>query len=244
MRKLIIRLISFVKAIFFLLRPGVYLGFLATPLVFLGNALKLSKWISDQSRKKVAYDDFFRLQRNYADRFKLHDHIVRMEQLQSEAIDYLEFGVAGGTSFEWWLKANTNPESKFFGFDTFEGLPEAWGLFKKGEMASGILEFHDVRYSFVRGLFRETVPEFFELTSFASTTRKVVHLDADLFSSTLLVLTSLAGRLKLGDVLIFDEFCVPNHEFFAFDVFTEMFDFKYELLGAANNYLQVALKII
>lgn len=243
-RNLIIRVIALMKGIFFLLKPGVYLGFLATPLIFLGNSLRLSKWISDQRRKNVAFDDFFQLKRNYEARFKLHEHVLTNEHLTTEKIDYLEFGVAGGTSLRWWLKANTNPQSRFFGFDTFEGLPEDWGLFKKGEMAPGVLAFQDARCTLVKGLFQTTVPRFLESTSFDSTTRKVLHLDADLFSSTLLVLVLFAAHLKSGDILIFDEFCVPNHEFSAFEIFAKMQNVQYELLGAVNNYLQVALKIV
>ena len=134
LRNFAVKLIALAKGIFFLARPGKYLGFLANPLIFIGNSLKLSRWISDQRRKGPAFDDFFRLTRNYEKRLELHEYVIRTEELEGEKIDYLEFGVAGGTSLKWWLRENTNPESRFFGSDTFEGLPEDWGLFKKGEM--------------------------------------------------------------------------------------------------------------
>ena len=243
LRRLAVKLIALAKGIFFLLRPGAYLGFLATPLIFCGNSLKLSRWIFEQRKKKTAFDDFFRLSRNYERRFELHEHVLKTEDLAAEKIDYLEFGVAGGASLSWWLKANANPQSRFFGFDTFEGLPEDWGLFKKGEMAPGILTIQDDRCSLIKGLFQATVSKFLESPRFDPTTRKVLHMDADLFSSTLLVLVMFAGYLKKGDILIFDEFCVPNHEFLAFDIFTRMHNVRYEMLGAVNNYLQVGLKI-
>jgi hypothetical protein len=72
----------------------------------------------------------------------------------------------------------------------------------------------------------------------------VVHLDADLFSSAHFVLTSIARYLKEGDIIIFDEFNVPNHEFFAYKCFSDSFYIKTKLIGAVNNYLQVALKIV
>jgi hypothetical protein len=70
-----------------------------------------------------------------------------------------------------------------------------------------------------------------------------VHLDADLFSSTLFVLSQLYRFLNDGDILLFDEFAVPKHEFQAFKIFTESFYVKYEVIGAANNYLFLAVKI-
>lgn len=244
LRNFVVRLIALAKGIFFFIRPGAYLGFLATPLIFIGNSLKLSKWVTEQRRKGTGFDDFFQVRRHYDKRFTLHKHVVETQAMEAEKIDYLEFGVAGGTSLRWWLKENTNPDSRFFGFDTFEGLPEDWGMFKKGEMGPGSLLFEDERCRLVKGLFQETVPHFMGSTVFDSTTRKVLHLDADLFSSTLFVLMSFASLLKAGDVLIFDEFCVPNHEFLAFDIFTRIHGVHYEFLGAVNNYLQVAMKIV
>jgi O-methyltransferase len=68
-------------------------------------------------------------------------------------------------------------------------------------------------------------------------------MDADLFSSTLFALTNLANYLKRGDVIIFDEFNVPNHEYFAFKMFSDSFYIRTRLLAAVNNYFQVALII-
>jgi hypothetical protein len=53
----------------------------------------------------------------------------------------------------------------------------------------------------------------------------------------------MAPYLRKGDILIFDEFNVPNHEFLAFRIFTESYYIKTRLIGAVNNYLQVALII-
>lgn len=244
MRNIVIRIISLLKSFFFLLNPGVYLGFLSSPFIFFGNSLKLSRWITTQRKMKLEFDDFFKLVRNYGERFKLHEFVLKSENLTNTQIDYLEFGVASGISFEWWLKENKNENSRFYGFDTFEGLPEDWGIFKKGEMAPDQLKFQDGRFKFYKGLFQDTLPGFLKTTKLDNNIRKVIHLDADLFSSTLFVLTSIYYILRPGDILIFDEFCVPNHEFFAFRIFVESFNVKYKAIGAFNNYLQVALEII
>ena len=143
---------------------------------------------------------------------------------------------------EVWWRPN-NPESRFYGFDTFEGLPESWGTYAKGDMRANFFNVDDSRSEFVKGLFQDTLFGFMNSHLFG-TRKMILHLDADLFSSTLFVLTTLARVLKKGDIIIFDEFNVPNHEYFAFKIFTESFYVKYELIGAVNNYYQTAFRII
>ena len=81
------------------------------------------------------------------------------------------------------------------------------------------------------------------LEQYRSDRRKLIHMDADLFSATLFSLSQLYRFLNEGDIILFDEFAVPKHEFMAFQIFTESFYVDYEVIGAANNYLFVAVKI-
>jgi O-methyltransferase len=202
---------------------------------------KLSKWIS--SAPKVPFNDFYNKKVDYNKRMLMHNYVLNIEKLNGE-IDYLEFGVASGVSFKWWVENNTNPNSKFYGFDTFTGLPEDFGVFKKNDYSQDgkFPNLNDDRVEFWSGLFQKSLPEF--LNHFAWNRKIVIHMDADLYSSTLYVLTSLARFLKQGDIIIFDEFGVPTHEFRAFTDFFSAYPIKYELLAATNNYLQIAIKII
>lgn len=242
MKKQLRKFIAFSKGIILLLRPGVFLGFLSNPFLFLANLFNLTRWISRQ-QKSNSFNDFFNPKRDHANRYKLFDHIVIKEALAQDAIDYLEFGVSKGNSFRWWSSANKHPDSRFYGFDTFEGLPEDWGTYNKGDMSAGMPVMEDTRCTFLKGLFQDTLFEFIR-THPLHERRKIIHLDADLFSSTLFVLTTLAKDLRKGDILLFDEFNVPNHEWMAYDIFVKSFYIKTELLGAVNNYYQVAFKII
>jgi O-methyltransferase len=233
---------SFFKGFVLFLRPGYWLNFLKRPLMMASNTIALSRWIKNNRRKGIL-DDFYRPVRKYNDRVKLHQYIAQNEDLETTVIDYLEFGVCGGTSFFWWLEKNKNPDSKFFGFDTFEGLPENWGPYKKGDMSAGLPELKDIRGKFYKGFFQETLFPFLDEYNLNNGRRKLIHMDADLYSSTLFVLTSIARYLQPGDIILFDEFNVPNHEFAAFNQFAGSFYVKYELLGAVNNYYQIAIKI-
>ena len=202
---------------------------------------KLSKW---RNRTKVkGYNDWYQGKWDYSRRYNLYEEISKAEKLDTSSIDYFEFGVCGGHSFKWWLEQNKNAGSNFYGFDTFEGLPEAFGPFGKGSMAVALesLNINDTRASFYKGLFQDTLVPFLE--QYKSERKKLIHLDADLFSATLFSLSQLYRYLNDGDILLFDEFAVPKHEFMAFKIFTESFYVNYEVIGAANNYLFLAVKI-
>jgi hypothetical protein len=99
----------------------------------------------------------------------------------------------------------------------------------------------DARFEFKVGLFQDTLPEF--LTTFGRRGRLVVHLDADLYTSTLFVLTSLAHLLQPGDILLFDEFCSVLHEFKAFQEFVSAFPVRCTVAYTAANFEQVCVRI-
>src|SRR5688572_18254582 len=121
------KFISFVKNFILFLRPGVWAGFLASPLQWLSNVIRLSRWISKHPVKGL--NDFYSPFRDYSKRYQLYQHLADTVDLTATPVDYVELGVSNGLSFRWWVERNTHPESRFYGFDTFEGLPEKWGQF-------------------------------------------------------------------------------------------------------------------
>jgi O-methyltransferase len=233
-----IRLLGKAKGFFFLLR----LNFL-TPVKafeFLAYLAKLSKWINKHS--KTGFSDFYTFKFNYDKRYELFKYLIEKENLNAD-IDYLEFGVATGHSFRWWAKAINNDKARFYGFDTFSGLPENWGPFKKGDMSNNNEppKMDDSRCQFFQGLFQQTLPGF--LKAYQQNKRRIIHMDADLYSSTLYTLTVLSPIIKSGDIILFDEFNVPLHEFKAFSDWVQSYYIKYEVLGNVNNCYQTAVKI-
>jgi hypothetical protein len=222
------------------LRPSFFFGWSSLFFRLVANTLSLSQWISRQRKKHLEFNDFFSCKRDYSKREKLYEYVVNQQQLDLITLDYLEFGVASGSSFRWWVNRLQTKDNRFYGFDTFEGLPENWGVFSKGDMNSSIPILNDSRILFFKGLFQETLPEFLQNNHIEKGRRKVIHMDADLFSSTLFTLTSIAPYLNKGDIIFFDEFNVPNHEFLAFKMFTESYYIQTEIIGAVNNFFQVA----
>jgi len=233
-----IRLLGKLKGIFF--RFNLHLLFPGKNLVFLGQLSDLSKWISN--RRKISFSDFYSYKFDYNKRYQLYTYIIEKEGITSD-IDYLEFGVSKGYSFRWWSDQIKDSNSRFYGFDTFSGLPEDWGPFKKGAMSNGNVppELNDKRCTFYQGLFQQTLLPF--LKTYQPNRRRIIHMDADLYSSTLFVLTTISPYLRKDDIILFDEFNVPRHEFKAFIDWTSSFYIEYDVLGAVNNFYQVALRL-
>lgn len=233
-------LIRYTKAAFTYLRLHVFFNLFSGFFLNLVYLSKFSAWVN--KNKKITYNDF-PAKWDYNKRFSLYEWIIQNENLENQVINYIEFGVAQGHSFRWFVQHNTNAQSKFYGFDTFTGLPEDFGMYKKGMFSTNnqVPVIGDTRVKFFQGLFQQTVPGF--LTELNKNNRNVIMMDADIYSATLFVLTSLAPYLKKDDIIFFDEFAVPTHEFKAFYEFIQSYPVNLKLLAAASNYYFTAFKV-
>jgi O-methyltransferase len=211
---------------------------------FIYNFNLLTSWVHQHKKDEVLMNDFYRPVRHYEDRLKSFKAVADHYRLDEIPVCYLEFGVASGLSFKWWISHCKNPSSAFYGFDTFEGLPEDWGLFAKGDMHSAIPEINDSRGHFIKGIFQDTLNDFLvENGNSLKGKKKIIHLDADLFTATLFALSQLYPFLEKGDIIMFDEFNVYNHEFMAYRLFTECFYIKMRLISAQNNFYHTVFEI-
>lgn len=191
----------------------------------LNNHARLVQWLKAQDAPM------------FTERFAMYEHVNR-EYVGDCPIDYLEFGVFEGQSFAKWMDLNRDPESRFYGFDTFTGLPTDWGVhFKRGhfDVEGEVPTIDDPRGKFIKGLFQETLPGF--LTTLGPPGRQlVVHNDSDLYSSTIYTLAMLDSRIVPGTILIFDEFASPMHEFRAWNDYSEAFMRRAKLIGYTGEY--------
>jgi hypothetical protein len=98
--------------------------------------------------------------------------------------------------------------------------------------------FTDSRITLHKGWFDETLSTF----ALPEHDRMVVNLDADLYSSTVLVLSTLEHAIKPGTILIFDEFCDRMHELKAFSEFLDRTRMQFQFAGATENLEHVAFE--
>jgi len=181
--------------------------------------------------------------RQCADRSEMYK-FVNGAVIKDAAIDFLEFGVFRGDSIRYWSTINRHPESRFYGFDSFEGLPAAWreGQGKGHFNVGGALpEIADTRVRFVKGWFDETIPQF--VKDFVPKNRMLLHFDADLYSSTLMPLVYFMSSFRAGSLLIFDEFYDRDHEFKAFQDFLKLSKSQYRIVCATKNYGKVCIEL-
>lgn len=116
----------------------------------------------------------------------------------------MEFGVYRASSLNYF--AAKLPEHIWHGFDSFEGLPSDWSGGAKGRGAFSLGGRLPSVRSNVRlhpGWFHDTLPAFVKTHDEKAA---FVHLDADLYESTITVLRALKPALADGSLLLFDEY--------------------------------------
>ena len=184
----------------------------------------------------------------FSKREEMYDYL-NLEMVGDEPVDYLEFGVYQGYTIKYWSTINSNPNSRFYGFDSFEGLPEDWsGAFvhvPKGTFTTEgmVPEIDDPRVSFHKGWFQSSLPLF--LQTFDSRNKLLIHCDADLYTSTLYVLCTLHNLFKSGSLIVFDEFSGATDEFRAFMDYTSSFLQKFRVVAQVGSQCdQIAVQVI
>lgn len=167
---------------------------------------------------------------------------VHNEILKHSPIDYLEFGVAKGTTMRVWCGMNQAPASRFFGFDAFFGLPEDWNRdAPKGTFSSNGLppDITDARLKFQIGWFQDTLPAF--MNSYRPANRVVIHNDSDLYSSSLYLLTMLNAIISRETVVIFDEAYDVQQEYRALIDYSTAYRKTFRIIAATKHFCQIAV---
>ncbi len=183
-------------------------------------------------------------------REELYSHVYS-SLLNGAQLTYFEMGVWYGAAIKSWNKLDENQESRYFGFDTFEGLPEVWegltasaevGTFDVGGSIDNV-KISDQRVTLIQGLFQDTVPGFLKNVYTPAPGKRVLHIDSDLYSSALFCLTKFDDIMVAGDVIIFDELSSMD-EFRALQDYCVAYLREYRVLGHSGPYYQqVAIEL-
>mmetsp|Transcript_39780 Transcript_39780/g.93188 ORF Transcript_39780/g.93188 Transcript_39780/m.93188 type:complete len:214 (-) Transcript_39780:19-660(-) len=123
-----------------------------------------------------------------------------------------EFGVATGRSLRM-LQEMLPQTVEIHGFDTFTGLPQAWGNEPAGSYSTGgnIPANMEGNVYFHKGLFEDSIPPFLQGAMGEGRPLAFANIDCDLYSSTCDILEVFHSRIVPGTVLIFDEYlCHPS----------------------------------
>ncbi len=196
-----------------------------------GNAL-IMKWFRDHRDLPV-----------FENREAMYD-FLQAEYLKDQPIDYLEFGVFEGWSMRQWVGRSAHADSRFFGFDSFEGLPEDWDRMGRGtfDVKGAVPKIDDPRVEFVKGWFQDTLPQF--ASRYTPRSRILLNNDSDLHSSTIYVLTKLDHVLAPGSIVILDEFGHPLHEFRAWHDYLAAYRRQAKPIAATHTPVRAAFLLL
>ncbi len=164
----------------------------------------------------------------------------------------LEFGVYTGQSLN--ALAHAFPDDPFVGFDSFEGLPEAWQRSDDAVYGPGHFALHALppvarNVTLVKGFFDASLGPW--LADHPGPVR-FIHEDPDLYSSAKYTLDRLTARIVDGTVIVFDELCDwldsgtypnwPDGEWKALCEWLAETGFKFRILARSFKY-QAAIQV-
>ena len=166
-------------------------------------------------------------------RWSIYDRAIELSDCNRS---FYEFGVWMGDSFKYIVPNFAGG----FGFDSFQGLPEDWGVVPRGTYSSRG-RVPDIENSkFIVGEFGATLPEFFDSKRPKA---GLINFDADLYSSTITALSNAKSVIDNRTTLVFDELIVNNNweedEYKALNEFCEANGFSYEVVAVSLFTKQV-----
>ncbi len=155
----------------------------------------------------------------------------------------IECGVYFGRSLR---SIAAHSPGRVHGFDSFQGLPEAWNA-NEGPGAystAGRLPRMPANVSLHAGWFEDTLPPFFAANAGPI---RLLHIDCDLYSSTRTVLEHAGPRLVAGSIVVFDDLLgypgFEQHELRAFVEWAAERSIGWEVVAAALLGREVAIRI-
>jgi hypothetical protein len=182
---------------------------------------------------------------NFETDYDLHDWVVGEVDLDLMHRGLvLEFGVATGRTLNHF--ARLLPGKTVYGFDGFQGLPEDWtSRMRRGFFARDSLPAVRSNCHLVVGWFDQTLPKWIKHNHQPVA---LLHVDCDLYSSTVTILNNLRHQIVPGTVIVFDEYInYPGwqlDEFRAWQEYVKKHNVQYEYIGRVSKHQKVAVRVV
>ena len=181
---------------------------------------------------------------SFKGRHQLYRYVL--SQIADDSGLFMEFGVYRGDSIN--RLAELRPDVRWYGFDSFEGLPEHWAMGAR----QGTFTLHGklpaVRPNVVltKGLFADTLPDF--VARHSKDKVAFIHIDCDLYSATKSVFDEFGDMLQPGCIIVFDEYFNyrgwQDCEFKAFSEYIARTGHAFEYIGYVRTGGQVAVRLL
>ena len=229
--------------------------FIIKPILYIAIEVINNKKFRDKSIHAILWDESIHESTCYVKNY-IHEVLIfsKPKDIWSHSVDlikdqkdksFLEFGCYTGSSINYF--AQSLPEMKLYGFDSFEGLPGDW----KGHHASrgsfnleGKLPAVESNVVLVKGWFDQTLPEFNLKNSDLNPC--FLHVDSDTYESAKCVLDVMKKYLKPGMIILFDEYLGypnwKNGEYLAWQEFCAENSTKYKYIAFASE--QALIQIV
>lgn len=163
-------------------------------------------------------------------------------QLQNQKWVGFEFGVASGDATKTFLKLPFASSClQWHGFDTFYGLPSAWGDLPSGAFSTDgkVPNITSNKLNWHVGLIEETCKDIHTMENLGE--RFIVIFDFDLYAPTKSAWDEISCHLKSGDILYFDE-AYESDEKQIIDEIIQSNEFSFNVLGYTTMGIAFQLK--
>lgn len=156
-----------------------------------------------------------------------------------------EFGVNQGGTINYIAKQM--PTRRIHGFDSFEGLPESWSgnQMEAGSFDNkGRLPKVPAHVALHRGWFSDSLPGW--TAAHGTEPIALLHVDCDLYSSTVTIFEHLEKQIRPGTIIVFDEYfnypAWQMHEHKAFREYLSRTGRRCRYLGYAFQQVAVMME--
>ena len=168
--------------------------------------------------------------------------IAKLVSRKSQEMCVIELGVAWGYLNWWWFNNYSELIQKWDGFDRFTGLPRKWRGLAAGtfDTQGQTPKLSDERITWHVGNVEDTInvinsPSFSKLGP-----THLIFFDLDIYEPSLVAWNILKSRLRIGDILYFDEAFDADEQRLLDEAVLPSGEFRY----IASSWTSLAIEVV